>query len=175
MKSIKLNGLRTISGLLLLLTFTICSSSVLPDNKTDFTGTWIINLSKSDFGDSPLYVAPKHLKVKQYTDKIEIERVVIGVSGADSTMHEQIAFGGGEMEMITADKRTRHYTINWVEDGKKMLEEYSSSYSNNPGEEEYHTTEMWQLSADGKQLTLKKKVVVSNGYEYEVTAVYEKQ
>jgi hypothetical protein len=175
MKSIKLIGLRTVSGLLLTICFIICSSEFLPNKKTNFTGTWVINLSKSDFGESPLYTAPKQLKIVQDYDNIEIERVVITASGLDSTMHEKVSLNGKPFEMITADQRTRVYKINWSKDEQILIEEYSSSYSGNASDVEYNTTEKWALTPDGLGLILDKQVKVANGYAYAIKAVYDKK
>lgn len=174
MKITKSIGLRTASAILLAVLFTICSSETLP-NQANFSGTWVINVPKSEFGDNPLYVVPKQVKIIQDKDKLAVELFVTAVSGADSTMNEKIPFDGKAFDTVTADQRTRHYTVSWAVNNQVLKLDYSSSYSGNPNKEEYHTIETWKLSEDGKELTLNKQVKVLIGYEYSVKAVYDKQ
>ncbi|MDB5157280.1 MAG: hypothetical protein JWR50_1987 [Mucilaginibacter sp.] len=143
--------------------------------RANFTGTWVLNLSKSDFGDNPLYVVPKQAKISGDNESLNIEMVVIAVSGADSTMKIKLSTAGKPVDVITADKRTRHYNTTWTESEQTLKVEYSSSYSGKPDTEQYHTTDTWKLSADGKELTLNKEVKVDSGYGYTVKAVYDKQ
>jgi hypothetical protein len=144
-------------------------------NRPDFTGKWIINLSKSEFDDSPLYTAPKQLEIKQLANYLEMKQIVIDGFGQDSTMRVKLWMDGKSSEMQTADQRTRIYRTTWSKDDQVMTEDYSSSYSGDSQREEYHTTEQWKLTPDGKGLQLEKHVQVDNGSGYTVKAVYDKQ
>jgi hypothetical protein len=144
-------------------------------NRADFTGKWVINLSKSNFGDSPLYTAPKELEITQTSSYLEMKQTVIDDSGQDSTMRVKLWLNGQSSDMLTADQRTRLYRVSWSDDGQVMKEDYSSSHSGDAQREEYHTTEQWKLTPDGKELLLEKYVKVDNGTDYTINVVYDKK
>lgn len=166
---------KTLPLLLIFFCFIMGTSAKITLQKPDFSGTWVLNVSKSDFGDIPKYVAPKQVKITSDKENLIMEMLVIAVSGADSTMIAKLPTTGNTVHMLTADQRTRLYNATWTDNDQILKAEYSSSYSGKPDEEEYHTIEIWKLSSDGKQLLLNKQVKVANGYEYAVKVVYDKQ
>jgi len=144
--------------------------------KPDFTGKWVINLPKSDFASSPLYVAPKQLEITQTPNYLVMKQTVLDNFGQDSIMRVKLWLDGkSSSEMLTGDQRTRLYRMSWSDDGQAMKVDYSSSYSNDPHREEYHTTEEWKLTPDGKELLLDKNVQPDNGSAYEVKVAYDKK
>jgi hypothetical protein len=154
----------------------LCLTAAKIMTKPDFTGKWVINLTKSDFGSSPQYVAPRQLEITQTAKYLEMKQTVADNFGQDSTMRVKLWLDGkSSTEMVTADHRTRFYRVSWSDDWQVLKEDYSSSFINDLHREEYHTTEEWKLTPDAKQLLLDKKVQQDNGGGYEVKVTYDKK
>lgn len=160
-------------SLYLIAAIAIVAIAAKPISKPDFTGTWTINMQKNEFNGAPSYTAPKQLKVAQTTTGIDIAALITANSGADSTMNEKLTFDGKPFMMKTADQRTRQYTGTLTENDLKI--DYSSTYANDPVKEEYHTTETWTLTPDGKSIIITKEVKVVSGYAYAIKAIYDKR
>ncbi|MCR8556961.1 hypothetical protein KXD93_04880 [Mucilaginibacter sp. BJC16-A38] len=141
--------------------------------KTNFSGTWVLNISKSDFGDSPTYVLQKQLDITDNSTSIKIKYTATTEAGADSVF--VLTYSQGKvLDNLTAEKRTQHFKFMRPESDDFTLE-HSSSFPQKPDSEEYHTFQQFHISADRKQLTLDKQVKVYNGYAYTVKGVYEKK
>lgn len=151
------------------------SAKIVSDEKPGFSGKWILNLSKSNFGDNPLYVVPKQINVLTDKSYFDITFLATGNAGADSTFHEKDLLEETPFQKQSADQRTVKYVVSLTDDGMLLNRDYSASFSGKPDEEEFHATEAWKLSEDGKSLTLDKQVKAASGYEYAVKAVYDKQ
>ncbi len=82
---------------------------------------------------------------------------------------------GKALDNLTAENRTQHFNFTKAVNDRGFDLEHSSSFPNKPDSEEYHTVQHFQLSADGKELTLDKQVKVYNGYAYTVKGVYDKK
>jgi hypothetical protein len=157
----------------LLTAYAVILLSFIAAVNADLSGTWVLNPSKSDFGDSPIFVLPKRLEITNNKAILRIHYGSVTNAGADTAF--TVPFLPGEpLKTVTADQRTRHYQIAWAENGRQLQIEYSSSFSSKPNVEEYHTIEHYRLSADGKELILDKQVKVYDGETYAVKGVYDK-
>lgn len=142
--------------------------------KPDLSGTWVLNKSKSDFGDSPAYVLQKQLDITGKNGTVIINYTASTEAGKDSVF--KLAYTPGKvLDNLTAEHRTQHFQATWTDNDQVFKIEHSSSFSEKPDSEEYHTVQRFQLSADGRELTLEKQVKVYNGYSYAVTGVYDKR
>ncbi|MDB5157428.1 MAG: hypothetical protein JWR50_2135 [Mucilaginibacter sp.] len=153
----------------------VATSFKVNSEKFDIAGTWVLNLAKSDFGDSPLYVVPKKATITNDKDIINMTIYGITSSGMDTSATIHLSMSGKPVDIITADQRTRHYNTTWTDVEGTLKVEYSSSYSSKPDTEQYHTIDIWKLSTGGKELILNKQVKVDNSYGFTVKAVYDKQ
>jgi hypothetical protein len=138
------------------------------------SGIWVLNVSKSDFGDSPAFVLQKQLEITDNKTIVKIKYTATTEAGADSIF--TLTYTPGKvLDNLTAEKRTQHFQTSWVDNNQAFKIEHSSSFCSKPDTVEYHAVQHFQLSADGKELTLDKQVKVYNGYAYAVKGVYEKQ
>jgi hypothetical protein len=158
--------------LIVFLSFIIAFKS--PQQSVALSGTWILNVAKSDFGDSPAYVLQKQLDITDNASAVKIKYTASTEDGADSVFTLSYSLGK-VLDNVTAERRTQHFHITRVKDGHLLEIEHSSSFPEKPDSEEYHTVQRFQLSADGNELTLDKQVKVYNGYTYTAKGVYERR
>ena len=143
-------------------------------HKADFSGTWRINIEKSQFGEAPHYTANKEIIVKQFPDHIEVQKIGEGHTGGDTIVKEKATFEGHLTKITTADNGVKSIRAEWTQDNQS-LNYYTSCTVANSEAEYYHQSEKFSLSPDGKTLTEMKQVEVNDGSKYQITAVYDKK
>ncbi|MGN6177606.1 MAG: hypothetical protein ACTHNW_00380 [Mucilaginibacter sp.] len=152
--------------------FSLSTAFAQGNNKPDFTGTWKINVSKSDFGGAPAYSLNKALKIVQSVNQIEIDRTSEDDKGADSTAVESAIYNGKPVQIKNNSGVVKEFTFNWSADGKALTEVFS--YSNVSGEPMFQGKETLERSDDGKALIITRNVSASNGFQYTVKGYYDK-
>jgi hypothetical protein len=125
--------------------FTLALGLVQAQAKSDFSGTWKLNTTKSDFGPLP---APDSL-----TEKI---------AHADPSLKVNIAQTGG-----TGD---RTYDVSYTTDADDLSISTKGSFSGT----DFTSKDRWNLSADGKTLTITRHITSAMG-EADMKEVLEKQ
>lgn len=134
--------------------------------KPDFAGNWKINLDKSDNGEG----APVSMHVKQTGDSLIIERV----TKDDQSFFERLSFDGKSCVCMTTSKRRKTGTAKWDAGEKLLTETGTLSDPKDLDKTAFNFVEKWQLSADGKELTLESTVTLADGRNFTITAVYDK-
>jgi len=133
-------------------------------DKPNFSGTWKLNLSKSDFGMAP---AP---------DKME--RIIVHT---EPTIKSTVSQSGAQGEMTTEETLTTDgkdsvnkvrgvdmkSVANW--DGSKLVVKSKREFNGM----ELSITQNWSLSADGKVLTMANNISTPQG-DFEMKMVLEK-
>ena len=139
------------------------------DAKPDFTGKWTLDLSKSDFGQMPVpesmvsVIDHKEPTVKISTTQksqqgeITSERTLT-TDGKPNT--NKVKNMMGEQEMAS--------TTTW--EGKKLITISKFSFQDTP----VTVNESWDLSADGKMLTVARNIQTGQG-DFSQTSVFAKQ
>jgi hypothetical protein len=135
-------------------------------DKPDFTGTWKLNLAKSDFGQAP---APTSMvrEVKHAEPNFALKTTQ---SGQAATFTTEVKFTtDGKEATNTTPRGEIKGSMKW--DGATLVNEYKTK---NPQFGELAIEDRWALSADGKTLTVKGRIRGDFG-EVERTMVFEKQ
>jgi hypothetical protein len=121
--------------------------------KTNFSGTWSMNVEKSATGENaPRRVAAKMTTV-QKGDTLSIERVIKRNTGEETTTTEKLTMDGRECVSTVMD-RPRTSTAKWSEDGKSLTIASKSVFERDGNKIEITSTETWKLSVDGKTLNV---------------------
>ncbi|MGH2646379.1 MAG: hypothetical protein ACRDE8_02385 [Ginsengibacter sp.] len=139
-------------------------------SRPDFSGTWLINEGKSEFGEHPLYIASRQIKVKQNDDDIFIERVNMDDSLSYS---ETISFDGQASKSITTVKRAKVARIKWDDSFEKFTEEADYSIEGDGNKPAFTSAETWSMSGDGNTLTIFTLFEVPAA-TYSIKAVYDR-
>ena len=123
--------------------------------KPDFTGTWVLDKSKSE-GIPPSL--EQTVKVVQSGDRIDVETKSVSDQG-EQVINSSYTLNGkeakvtlpGPMPGMTAKGRQ---TAKWSADGSVFESEDVGTFDTPYGPATIKTKRTWQLSADGKTLTV---------------------
>jgi len=143
-------------------------------NRADFSGTWIINIEKSEFGEAPHYTASKEITIKQFSNQIDVQKIGQAHAGGDTTVKEKSTFDGQFTKIITADNGIKSLKAQWSQDSQSLVY-FTSCTMPNSEKEYYHQSEKFSLSPNGKSLTEVKQVEINDGSKYQIIAVYDKK
>ena len=139
---------------------------VQAQTKTDFSGTWKVNTSKSDFGPMP----PPDSRVEKVTQQDPDLKVNVASTGGpmgDMTYDVSYNTEGKETTNTVAGNEIKS-TAKW--DGAELAIESKGSFNGT----DFTSKERWGLSSDGKELTKASHISSAMG-EMDVKLVYEKQ
>jgi len=156
-------------GLVLLFTARLSAQS----GAINFSGTWALNESKSNFGDSPFRMAASILTVKQEGNNLSTERTVNSPDGQEMKMTGKYTMDGKECENAGfMDSKTKS-TVKWSADGKSITIASSTIFNMNGENMEMKGTEIWMLDGD-KTLKIETTNTMPDG-DMKTSLVYDKK
>lgn len=141
--------------------------------RSDFSGDWKLNESKSDLGQMAQF-ATRAIKAEQKDNAISISRTAPGFDGGDATSAETLSFDGKETETTVLGNSKRKASAKWSDDGNALTVNYILNLDFNGQAFEVKGTETWTLSSDGKTLTVQTNAASPQG-DLASKAVYDKQ
>ena len=143
--------------------------------KTDFSGTWVLNESKSELGDFGGRFATTKIQVSQTSDSIKIVRTAPAINGGSPVSYtETLPFDGKEVQTeVLPGISKKKSSIKWSTDGTSFVITSTTDLKARGQNIEMSSTEIWSLSADGNILTSVAKTTASRG-ESQTKAIYEK-
>lgn len=132
---------------------------------TNFSGSWKLNTSKSDFGPMP---PPDSATMK--VDHQDPKLTVVNKQSRDGNEFESTSNYTTDGKECTNEFRgnPRKSVLKW--EGDVLVIESKGKF----GDNEFTSTEKWALSADGKTLTISRHMASSMG-EMDTKSVMEKQ
>ena len=141
--------------------------------RSDFSGDWKLNESKSDLGQMAQF-ATKAIKTDQKDNAITISRTAPGFDGGDATTSETLSYDGKETESTVFGSSKRKASAKWSDDGNALTVNYVLNLDFNGQTFDVKGTETWTLSSDGKTLTVQTNASSPQG-DITSKAVYDKQ
>ena len=137
-----------------------------PENRPNFTGTWVMNAAKSDWGGVE---APD---IMRYVIRHNGGNLVL-VSTQDSTSKRMEMSTDGQERMTEEDADSEIWArLYW--DGKTLVWEGRRKAKPAHQVEPVRWTSRWSLSEDGKTLLVKRQIIVTQG-TVEQSIVLEKK
>ncbi len=136
--------------------------------KPDFTGKWVLNIAKSDFGPLPV---PKSRtdEITQKGDHIKIVRTQTNSDDQTATLTLDCPIGGADCNTsYSTNQVTVKAKATWS--GEALVVDMNLT----SGENQLQAIDTMTLSADGKTITAKRHIATSMG-EGDVTLVLDKQ
>ena len=170
----KNNGLKvTFMGLFVMATLSLTASgaTVSQTDKSDFSGTWTLDESKTDFGEGPHFAAHQ-LVVSQNENELTVERSSTGRNGREFKFTSDYKLDGQQHDLEMGN-RTAKVTAAWMNSGKEVQIDTKMKFERNGETIEFNSIENWSLSEDGKTLTINLKTKSSRG-ESQQKLVYTK-
>lgn len=136
---------------------------VLAQSKTDFTGVWIMDKSKSS--GLPENMEQK-MRVTQEGDKLDLATDLY-VGDDANTVHDGYVLNGQEVEfqarLNTGQQTAGKRTAKWNEDGKGFEVRETAIFDTPDGKVTITMQRKWALSADGKTLVIELNHTGPNG------------
>lgn len=149
-------------SLLTVLFVAVCAFAA---DKPDFSGTWKLNIAKSDFGPFPPPAAVTST-IKHAEPNVEIASKITTAQGDAENKSTYTTDG---KECVNTDRgNTIKSTLNW--DAAILVVNAKLSVSGN----ELAITDRWALSADGKVITRERHYASPQG-EVDAKWIYDKQ
>lgn len=156
-------------------TFVVCLSvfatvSTWAADKPNFTGTWEMNKSKSDFGQMPPMMVPDKLtqKIAQKADtELRVESTTVGERGTASTDMKYKLDGSESVNknQMGEVKSVAKWDGNQIAiTSKREVQGMSIGLS-----------EKWEVSADGKTMTVNRTMTGTPMGDMVTKTVFEKQ
>jgi hypothetical protein len=144
---------------------TVALGLVQAQAKSDFSGTWKANATKSDFGPMP---PPDSMteKIVHEDPSFKVNIAQTGGSG-DMTYDQVYTTDGKECVNHMGDNEFKS-TLKW--DGDDLVADTKGSYEGN----EFTAKDRWTLSDGGKTMTVTRHISTSMG-EFDMKLVFDKQ
>lgn len=158
--------------LILCALFLLPATAFTAGKKVDFTGTWTLNESKSTIGEGRFRLSTM-IVAKQDGINLELERTRTGRDGQPVTQSEKLTLDGKEI-LSEGENRSTKTTAAWSEDGKSLIISSTMTMTREGQTTEIKSQETWQLSEDGKTLTIQYHSSSPRGERNDVL-VYDKK
>jgi len=157
---------RSTTRLFSLAFLTVALGLVQAQAKSDFSGTWKLNVAKSDFGPVP---APDSLTetITHQDPSLKLNVASKGGMQGDMTYDVVYTTDGKECVNKVGDNELKSM-LNW--DGNALAVDTKGSFGGN----DITLKDRWALSDDGKTLTITRHVTSPMG-EADMKEVFEKQ
>lgn len=143
------------------------TTSVSP--KLDFSGTFLINKSKTDFGKAPSYVIPVAFSIVQTGDTIIISRMYVASPGGQNVLTDTLSTG--RTSKIKSGMVDYTSVLYWNKDKNQFTINRQVSLGND--KVVGTIAETCALEENGKTLVLDKSV--QGGVHYNIKGYYDKQ
>ena len=137
-----------------------------------FSGSWKLNTQKSDLGEFGEMTTEKKITVEEFSDRMVITRTGLNEEGQEKTSKESLSFDGKTTTVDTWDDGKKTASIK-KENDKSFVISFSSLYKWQGEDWIEKGTETWQLSDDGKSITINNKST-SKEWDIQTKAVFEK-
>ncbi len=161
--------MHTLTSLIVIFFIFISSTIYAIEPTVNFSGTWSLNSDKTLL-QGKRTSAQGEMDIRQEENSLTIKRISPGRQEDTVISIEELPLDGQEKDIVISGKRAKLY-VSWSTDGKKMTIFYIILFAQN---DTRTTTEVWELSEDGKTLSINYTSKSSKGTRT-ATYVYDKQ
>jgi len=149
----------------MILAFTLNSKA----QQANFSGTWKLNIEKSDFGNVPSRAAVQSYQVEQGKEEMSLKWTTKNEANEEvASAPQKLLLDSTPATTLLLSQRTRVISAKFSSNGKSLLISKSISKPNSPKEVDYVLKETWQLINSGKDL-----LIELTSPSYVIKAVYE--
>jgi len=151
-----------------LILVTLLVATLATYGQANFSGTWKLNVDKSQFNETPGTPAAPKLFVEQKGEAITLQR--------NDRPKETLKIDGGESLNITEGENKTIVSMKSSDDKKGLIETKTYSYpESETAEVAAKKVRTWSLSPDKKTLTIKDHIETTQGKIFDMTLVYDRQ
>jgi hypothetical protein len=159
-----------IIGLFILITLQISAQT----GKVNFSGNWVLNETKSNFGDSQFRMAATLLIINHQDNILTDDRTQPGFDGGEVKTTEKLTLDGKECENTGMMDAKRKSVVTWSEDKKSITIASTIVFNMNGDVMEMKASETWKLGEDGKSLLMETLFASPDG-DIKTSLVYDKK
>lgn len=141
--------------------------------KSNFSGTWVVNKQKINFNDAPDWILPTKFVVDQEQGRLILARTIPDDQSRESESKADLLFGGQINESVTSTGLTVKASMTWNKDSSSFT--FSSHVIDSTGKPIAKISENWFLLNNGQTLMIDRFVEQDDGYSYNIKGFYEKQ
>ncbi len=153
--------------------FIFASASLMA--QTNFSGTWALNESKSNFGDSQFRFAATNMVITQNAGTISVESAMTGPDG-EMKMSSKYNLDGTVSENTGMMDMKSKSTLTWSADKASAAIATTMIFDMNGESREMKSTQTWKLAEGGKVLMIETtRPGFNGGAETKTTAAYDKK
>lgn len=153
-----------------MLFFTVFQANA-QSTKTDFSGTWTFNESKSQLGEGPGRRAATQMVITQDANSLTNERTSTRQSGESFVMKEKYTLDGSESDN-SSENRKKKSKASWSADMKDLTVTSNTVMERNGNSMEMKSTEVYKLSSDKQTLTIETTMSSQRG-DFKTVLVYD--
>ncbi|MEN9686082.1 MAG: hypothetical protein RLZZ28_1868 [Bacteroidota bacterium] len=170
----KKNSVTKILSLLLMST-TFFAFTHPANKQANFSGSWVLNESKSELGQFGARGASSKIEVDQKSESVTINRTGVSFSTGETIVSGvTLPNDGKEVESMFLGSSKMKSSLKWAADGNSFAISYSIAFEMNGQTFDITGNEKWSLGADGKSIVLLTTLSTPQG-EIETKALYDKQ
>jgi hypothetical protein len=152
----------------------LTNCNVFAQNKTDFTGTWAFNESKSTPVEGGFRFGPSLMVVTQDGNNLSYESTRKDRDGADVKSTSKFTMDGKEsVNPAGFGNSNRNSVVTWAADGKVLNFAHTMIFERDGEKQEFKNTESWKIN-DDKTLSV-ETTMNFQGEERKTTNVYDKK
>jgi hypothetical protein len=143
-----------------------------------YSGSWVLNVSKSNFGQIPQLVAFREITVKLNGDSVFLKAELNNEDGTgNSIVIAKYSLRGSPIEKISDDTVKVVGDFKWSGDKNALIKSQSYFSVNKRQAALMKIVEKWTLSEDGKELIIDRTQDVCNtvNNSYTIKEVYDRQ
>jgi hypothetical protein len=167
--------IRSVSFVALLLVIPLLTSSALPmGKKANFSGTWILNETKSDFGEYGRMMASNKIIIAHKGKKLTMERYATAPTGESYNYTENYTLDGKECVNAPSPEFKKTSTVVKSEDKKGLVINSTLDVSFEGNSMKILTVENYSLQENGKVMVIKATASTDYG-DMVVNFVYDLQ
>jgi hypothetical protein len=142
--------------------------------QANFAGTWALNESKSNFGNSQFRMAATTYVITQDAKILSVEGTQPGFDGNEMKTSSKYNLDGSVSQNAGFMNSTSKSTIVWSADKTSLTISTTMNFDMNGESREFKSTSVWKLSDGGKVLLIESTRPGPDG-ETKTTAAYDKK
>jgi hypothetical protein len=143
--------------------------------QTNFTGTWALNESKSNFGNSQFRMAATSMVVAQDAKLLTVDSTRPGRDGGEMKQTSKYNLDGSVSENPGFGNNVSKSTVTWSADKIVMTIATTMTFDMNGESRTMNSSQAWKLTEGGKVLIVDNVRTGRDGNEVKTTAAYDKK
>jgi hypothetical protein len=143
--------------------------------QANFAGSWALNDSKSNFGDSQFRFAASTMVVTQNATTLSVESNMTGPDGGEMKTNASYKLDGSVSENTAFGNTMRKTTAAWSADKATLTLSHTMTFDMNGESREIKSSDEWKLSDGGKVLIITSTRTGRDGEAMKTTAAYDKK